>query len=193
VIEVELKAHLRDRAAALAKVASFARAAGPVDKLDEYWHAPGRRDESDAQGFRLREEGGETVVTRKIKSREGGVEANRESEFAVPDRRAFVEFIRSLGCEPYYTKRKRGEAFTALVDGEGPGPAATAAIELFEVPGLGDFIEIEILVPEGEPEAAVRASQEIRALLSRSGVSESDIEPRFYSELLKEAGLIDGP
>jgi adenylate cyclase class IV len=195
VIEVELKARVRDRAAVLARVASFARAEGQVDKLDEYWHGPGWREDRGARGFRIRGEGGKTVVTRKAKRREGGVEANREREFSVSDRDCFVEFVQSLGCEPFYSKRKRGEAFTALVGGEGRGPSAGAAamaatIEVFEVIGLGDFIEIEILVPEGDPEAVARASREVRALLSRSGLSESDVEPRFYSELLAEAGLI---
>jgi predicted adenylyl cyclase CyaB len=193
VIEVELKARVRDRAAVLAKVASFARAEGPVDKLDEYWHGPGWREDRGARGFRLRVEGGETVVTRKAKRREGGGEANREREFSVSDRASFVEFIRSLGCETFYSKRKRGEAYSVLVGAEGSGRAATATVEVFEVVGLGDFIEIEILVPEGDPDAVAWASREVRALLARSGVGESDVEPRFYSELLAEAGLIDEP
>lgn len=187
MIEVELKARIRDRAAVLAELASFARAEGPVDKLDEYWHGPGWREDRGARGFRLRVEGRETVVTRKAKRRDAGGEANLEREFSVSDRASFVEFIRSLGCEPFYSKRKRGQAFSV------PVGAATATVEVFEVVGLGDFIEIEILVPEGDPEAVAWASREVRALLARSGLGESDIEPRFYSELLAEAGLIDEP
>jgi adenylate cyclase, class 2 len=198
MVEVELKARIRDRTAVLAAVSSFARALGPVDKFDEYWHEPGWRENRGARGFRIRGEGESTLVTLKEKRREGGIEANRELEFGVSDRAAFVELIKSLGCEPYYSKRKRGEAFTTLVGAEGSGPSAGAAataatIEVFEVLGLGDFIEIEILVPEGDAGAVDWASRELRGLLSRSGVPESDLEPRFYSELLMEAGLMARP
>jgi predicted adenylyl cyclase CyaB len=191
MIEVEVKARVSDKAAVLAKVAAFARSEGAVDKLDEYWHGPGWRENRGTRGFRLRAEGGETVVTRKSKSREGGIERNREIEFGVSDRDAFVELIENLGCEPYYTKRKRGEAFTVPADSAMPGGVAT--IEIFEVLGLGDFIEVELLVPEGDAEASVRAASRVRALLALSGVPESEIEPRFYSELLVEAGLIGAP
>jgi predicted adenylyl cyclase CyaB len=188
VIEVEVKARLRDRAAVLARVGAFARPAGAVDKLDEYWHGPGWRDARGARGFRIRDEGGSTVVTRKQKRREGGVESNREIEFAVSDRAAFAEFAASLGCEPYYSKRKRGEAFSCPAEPGGEGGPAT--IEVFELIGLGDFIEIEILVPEGDPETLSLASRRVLELLERAGLSKTDIEPRFYSELLVEAGLV---
>lgn len=190
MIEVELKARLRDRAAALAAVSAFARAVGPVAKSDEYWHEPGWRNDRLSRGFRLRAEGGASVVNFKSKRVEGGIEINRESEFAVSDRGAFIEFARRLGCEPSYAKRKRGLAFSAPVEGSGPG---AATIEILEVQGLGDFIEIEILVEEGKPEALAEAARGIRALLARSGVPDSDIEPRFYSELLMDAGLVARP
>ena len=62
VIEVELKAHLRDRVAALAAVAAFARPAGAVEKRDSYWHAPGWRESRGSTGFRLRYEHDSAVV-----------------------------------------------------------------------------------------------------------------------------------
>jgi len=203
LIEVELKARVRDRAAVRSSVASFARSLGPVDKLDEYWAYPGGADPvvvgSDfscepagarPRGFRVREEGGRATVTRKEKRREGGLESNREIEFEVSDVAAFVDFALSLGCQLSYTKRKRGEAFEAASEpSAGQGSPMRATIELFEVVGLGDFIEIEILVPEGDPEASASAAREVRALLARVGVPESDLESRFYSELLAEAGL----
>jgi predicted adenylyl cyclase CyaB len=187
VVEVELKARIRDRAAAIDRISSFARPVGPVDKRDEYWRMPLRAGGGAADVFRLREESGSTVVTLKEKRRDGGVETNRELEFGISDRPAFAELMRRAGCEPYYVKSKRGESFAAPVDSA--LPCETATIEVFEVSGLGDFVEIEILVPEGDGEAADRAARELRILLSRAGVPESDIEPRFYSELLAEAGL----
>lgn len=185
MIEVELKARLRDRAAALAAVGSFAREREEVDKFDEYWRESGSRAGYADRGFRLRTEKGVSVVNFKTKRGEGGIEINRESEFGVSDREVFNEFVRRLGCEMAYTKNKRGLAFKA--GGAGDFPDA-ATIEILEVQGLGDFIEIEILLERDEPAAVARAQGELLALLALTGVPESDIEPRFYSELLSEAG-----
>jgi predicted adenylyl cyclase CyaB len=190
VIEVELKARLRDRDAVLRAVSSFARAEGAVDKSDEYWHGPDWRLNRGSRGFRVRREGGDPVVAFKTKRSEGGIEINRETEFKVSDRGAFIEFALRLGCERFYSKRKKGLKFRA--GGEVPLPAA-ATIEIVEVEGLGDFIEIEALLEDEDPAAIALAQGEIRALLARAGVPESDIESRFYSELLIEAGLVGRP
>jgi adenylate cyclase, class 2 len=187
VIEVELKAHVQDRAAVLAAVSSFAQAEGEVDKSDEYWHGPDWRLHRGAKGFRVRTEGDASIVTFKTKRSEGGIEINREREFSISDAEAFAEFADRLGCEPFYQKRKRGQRFR--VGGSAADPD-TATIELLEVVGLGDFIEIEILLPSEDPAALALAQGEIRSLLARSGVGEEHIEPRFYSELLIAAGLV---
>ncbi len=187
MIEVELKAHLRDRAAALAAVAAFARPAGAVEKRDSYWHAPGWRESRGSTGFRLRYEHDSAVVNFKVKREEGGVEVNREVEFAVSDRGAFDEFVLRLGCEPYYKKRKSGFAFKAGGDGQW---RREATIEIVEVEGLGDFIEIEVLLEAEDPADVAEARGEIRAILARAGLGTKDIEPRFYSELLASAGLV---
>jgi predicted adenylyl cyclase CyaB len=187
VIEVELKARLRDPAAVSAAVATFARLAGAVDKRDSYWHGPGWKSDSDAKTFRTRGEGGTTVVTYKVKSSAQGVEVNRESEFEVSDPETFAGFARRLGCEPSYQKRKTGFAFKAGPDALNP---YEATIEVVEVDGIGHFIEIEVLLADEEPAALARARTEIRALLARAGVDEQDIESRFYSELLADAGIV---
>jgi adenylate cyclase, class 2 len=201
MLEVELKAHVRDRAAVEAAVASFARPLGRVDKRDAYWHGPDWRLNRGTRGFRLRSEGHgavgatSTIVTFKDKRSEGGIEINREREFEVSDPAAFVEFIRRLGCEPFYDKHKAGLAFKAGTSCGGADPACPdeATIEIVEVEGLGDFIEIEVLLEDEDPGRVALAQGEIRALLARSGVSEADIESRFYSELLMEAGLVQRP
>jgi len=208
MIEVELKARLRDRKATEARVASFAAYVGPVDKFDSYWHGPDWRLQRGTKGFRLRAEDGSTLVTFKTKRSEGGIEINREREFGISDPDIFVEFCLRLGCEPFYTKRKRGSKYRAdpCSDGArqeiplaasgrrtaGNCPGA-ATIEIIEVEDLGDFIEIEILLEDEDPGAVALAQGEIRGLLSRAGVPESDLEPRFYSELLTAAGKVPRP
>lgn len=189
MIEVELKAHVKNRSQVLAALNSFASPAGEVDKADEYWHGPDWRIHRGSRGFRIRSESGKATVTFKTKRSEGGIEINHEREFEISDSEVFEEFVERLGCEPFYQKRKQGLRFLAA--GEGPSPTAT--IELIEVVGLGDFIEIEILLPSEDPAALALAQGEIRSLLAKSGVSEQDIESRFYSELLIEAGLVARP
>jgi len=203
MIEVELKAHVRDRAAVEARVASFAVLDGPVDKLDAYWHGPDWRLARGKKGFRVRAEDGRSVVTFKNKKSEGGIEINREREFGISDPEAFIEFAQRLGCEPFYTKRKRGVRYRVDPCERGVGAAGdglggeacrgAATIEIVEVEGLGHFIEIEILLPDEEPAAVALAQGEIRGFLSRAGVSEEAIEPRYYSELLMQAGLVARP
>ena len=192
MIEVELKAHVFSRAAVLAAVSSFAQAEGEVDKSDEYWHGPDWRLHRGSRGFRIRSEGAaSTVVNFKNKRSEGGIEINRECEFEVSDREAFVELALRLGCESFYSKRKKGQKFRASLSGAEGGGSAT--IELVEVVGLGDFIEIEILLPDEDPAAVALAQGELRSLLARAGVGEDQIEPRYYSELLMTEGLVPRP
>ena len=204
MIEVELKAHLRDRRATESRVAAFARYLGPVDKFDSYWHGPDWRLQRGTKGFRIRSEDGTNLVTFKTKRSESGIEINREREFGISDPEVFVEFCLRLGCEPFYTKRKRGSRYgydPSSADSSSGVPAGqggqvgigAATIEIIEVEDLGDFIEIEILLEEEEPSAVALAQGEIRGLLSRAGVSESNLEPRFYSELLMAAGKVPRP
>lgn len=204
MIEVELKARVADRAAVEARVAAFAALEGRVDKLDAYWHGPEWRLQRGKRGFRIRSErgaeGAHSVVTFKNKRGESGIEINREVEFEISDPAAFIEFAQRLGCEPFYEKRKRGSRFRVDPRERPEGHAAregacanAATIELVEVVGLGDFIEIEILLPEEEPAAVALAQGEIRGLLARAGLGSDAIEPKFYSELLMDAGLVARP
>jgi predicted adenylyl cyclase CyaB len=195
MIEVELKAHIRDRTAVESRVASFAEPEGDVDKLDAYWHGPDWRMQRGKKGFRLRTERGRSLVTFKTKRNEGGIEINHEREFEISDPAVFVELAERLGCEPFYTKRKRGSRYRIEPcgpSGSGLSCPGGATIEIVEIEGLGDFIEIEVLLEEEEPASIALAQGEIRGILARAGVPESDIEPRFYSELLIAAGRVPG-
>jgi adenylate cyclase class 2 len=189
MIEVELKAHIGDPAAVEAKVAGFARLVGRFEKSDAYWHGPDWRLSRGTKGFRVRTEAGETLVTFKTKRCEGGVEINHEREFSVSDPAALDEFFLRLGCEPFFTKRKRGSRYELST----PGSRHPITIEVLELPGLGNFIEIEALLESEAPEEVALAQGEIRGVLARAGVPESAIEGRYYSELLMSAGLVPRP
>ncbi len=179
MIEVELKARVADPEACEARLATFAHRSGSFDKADEYWvlggaDAPMAAEER-GRAFRIRESGGRAVVTRKRKERSGGIETNVETEFEVSDAAAFRELALGLGARPALRKRKRGSAWEA----EG------ALIELCEVAGLGHFLEIEILLREGAPEGEIaEARAKLLALLVKAGLTQGDIEPRYYADML---------
>lgn len=197
MIEIELKARVADPRAVAERLAAFARYDGEFLKEDAYWHGPGWRERRGGKGFRIRREAGRAMVTWKEKRLEGGMERSREREFSVGDAELFSEFARRLGCEPFYAKRKVGSRwFLDRLPVEGDrlpveGDRATPiALELLEVPGLGHFLEIEALITEDDGAAIARARDELRDCLRRTGLPEDAIEPRTWSELLSEAGLI---
>lgn len=61
-------------------------------------------------------------------------------------------------------------------------------IHLDEVDGLGHFVELEVVLADGEPEAGGIA--EAHALMARLGIGDADLEDRAYVDLLADA-LVD--
>lgn len=174
MVEVELKARIEDPGAVERRVASFARFVKKVDKSDSYWHGPGWRERRGTRGFRVRSEGSVFVVTFKTKRVEAGYEVNLEREFEISDPGVFREFVERVGCEPYYQKRKIGSAY----EYEG------MTLEVLRVEGAGFFLEIERLLPEESPAAVDNARAGLKTALAMSGVPETAIENRTYSELI---------
>jgi len=80
MMEIELKARVRDKAAVQKRVESFARFLRDFDKSDEYWHGPDWRFARGTKGFRLRKDGEKALVTFKQKRNDGGIEINREAQ-----------------------------------------------------------------------------------------------------------------
>jgi adenylate cyclase class 2 len=148
---------------------------GPIDKMDQYWIDPRRtRDQYGRFRFRIRSDGGKYVVTFKDKRMLGTLEVNRETEFAVDDPESFRELLQRLGCEVLYTKRKRGTKWHS----EG------MVVEAVTVEGLGCFLEIETLRDSDDEMTLAKARAQLLEVLFRCGLEESDLEPRYYSELL---------
>lgn len=174
MLEIELKARLRDPAAVRARVAGFAKPVRNFEKYDSYWHGPDWRFARGTKGFRVRKDDGKTIVNFKNKRTEAGIEINRETEFEVSDAEAFIALVKRIGCEPFYCKHKSGSAWTC--DG--------FLIELVEVEKLGHFIEIEYLLDSEDAAAIALAQGELKRILKLAGVPESEIEARGYSELL---------
>jgi predicted adenylyl cyclase CyaB len=63
-------------------------------------------------------------------------------------------------------------------------------VELNRIEGLGEFVEIEALLPAGaDAESLARARARVREVLAQLGIEASRIEPRPYMDLLRERGV----
>lgn len=199
-MEIELKAHARDRGAVLKKLEAFAVFDKSVSKDDRYFKLPkegapnGRitariRQEkiSDKSGRALEEK---TLLTYKKKEKRvssggGALEVNQEFESALDNAECLEALLRDVGFVPHFTKHKDAIGFYADT------PCGKAHLELCSVPPLGDFLEIEF-VTEGEASESQIAAmrKELEALVVKCGLALEDIEEKYYSELLAEAGII---
>lgn len=201
--EIELKAHVYDKAALTKKLNSFAEYRGNVSKYDSYWKQPPlfsllsakksgekgtviriRIEKSDTEKNPLR-----TLITCKHKQRIAGsgtnsgkspLEVNEEHEFTVSDAAAFEKLIIAAGFSPFLTKHKECMQWQH----------EDMLIELCTVDDLGDFLEIEIVK---ENRGDVKAAQiKMEKLLEKCEIPLEQIEPMYYSELAAMHKSADG-
>ncbi len=178
--ELEMKAHLSD----LPGVEALLRAKGlflrDFDKSDAYFLLPGSQP-GQGRSFRIRQDGGQAVVTWKERGGEGGFETNKEHEFQVSDTQAFLALARQMGAQDYFCKRKIGRAYQL----------GLLTVELAEVPPLGFFAEIERVIDgqDGAPGVAEleAVKSQILSLIDELKIPRTAIEERYYSEMLREA------
>ncbi len=175
--EIEIKAHVSDPDKIRDRLKELYGDPEHIYKDDIYY-----KFKSSGKLVRLRDEGGITVITAKNKTLSGNTEVNDEIEFTVSDNEAFVRFLQLNEAESYIRKTKSG--FKYLY---GAGDKLIT-VELCEVTGLGWFIEIEKLVEiNSADETSIEAARnDIYKVLSDSGIDETAIEKRFYTEMLLE-------
>lgn len=154
---------------------------GAFFKQDTYY-APEGASGCDDSLIRLRfEEGGgdSALVTRKEKRLAGAVEVNRELEFTVSPPKPFEKMLGSLGYSYYIEKTKRGD-FWDLDNG--------SRAELCEVTGLGWFLEIELVFPEGDGPAPdeKELTANLMHIFHQCGIDEAALEKAYYIDLLLE-------
>jgi len=182
--EIEMKAWVREPEAVRARLEELTLPGRYYDKTDRYFSKQ-LPDGSAAVStlFRLRNDGEHSIVTYKDRTVVDGTERNRESEFSVDDADAFVFFAEALGFHLQISKRKRGRQYhyTCI---ECP---FDILVEFSLVEGLGEFVELEVLLPDTSTTGIVNtATEEIRKLLNRIGIESTDIETRRYTQMLQE-------
>ena len=196
--EIELKAHVYDRAhvsQCLNKIGSYL---GHTQKSDDYYHFPLPSDISapDGRNFlsaRIREEkttNGKLITDsflftykkKEVLKNEDGtqIEVNDENESVITDAKAFRTFFEDLGATIDLHKEKSVDGWNVEIDG------VTAHAELCEVPPLGDFLEIEIIKEKNDEETVKKMKDIIMKIFEKCGIKKEDIESRYYRDMLKK-------
>ena len=112
---------------------------------------------------------------RRICKENPALEVNDEKEFAVSDRTEFERFLQQAGFEAVFEKHKKSMQWEK----------GDALIELCTVEPLGDFLEMEILAETADENRVKKTRLALEKLLKKYGIPLEQIEPMYYSELLK--------
>ncbi len=175
-MEIELKAWVDEPSVVEDRLRELFGKPSIIEKDDTYYEAG--EEFPRLKTIRLRRSGDEWILTFKDKHREGALEINREHETTVGSFEVLDELLRRFGCTFFLRKKKTGLKFT----GRG------LIIEFVEVAGLGRFLEIEKIVSEEEADAGT-VREEIMQIYRETGIPESRLEGRYYSDMLKEKDL----
>jgi adenylate cyclase class 2 len=177
-IEVEQKYRISDVPALERQLNALgARRQQTVDQVDCYFGHPARDFSATDEALRLRQVGRLNYITYKGPKIDATTKSRREIEIALADgdqaASDAASLLVALGCTPVAQVYKRRVHFTVDWQGRETGIALDQVVE------LGNFIELEIVVPE---EDIAQARDCIISLASRLGLSNG--ERRSYLELL---------
>jgi adenylate cyclase class 2 len=213
MVEIELKTRVHDPDRVKKRLSGLGIYDGAYEKDDAYWtvHNPEGQGGKSAEapsapirntgghsfpslppsGVRVRRETNTTedgavsnlnLVTYKIRELRDGVEINDEREFEISNGEVFEDLLGRLGLSPGIRKNKQGWAWRV----RGPaGPGAEIRAELSDVKSLGWFLELEILVPEGDEKTIALCRENLFSLLEKLEIPREDIESRPYTEMLR--------
>lgn len=178
-IEVELKARVADPDHVRGELERRADAVASTYR-DTYYDWPDRRLTSNGrQELRVRvietDTASRCLLTFKGAMLDKASTPEHETDVASPE--AIAAILAGLGLQHLIAYTKHCQNYTFDVDGH----QITAT--LVTVPELdGVFIEVETLIPDGVP--ADTAKTAIRRVLADLGLSEEDLEPTFYVDMV---------
>jgi adenylate cyclase, class 2 len=148
----------------------------PVEQADLYFAHPARNFKQTDEALRLRRSGNQVCITYKGPKLDSTTKTRREIELPIAGEHGYErnrELLEVLGfCAVMEVRKTRTPG---VIQWQG----ADIEIALDSVAGLGAFIELEILSPAEELDAA---KQRLASLVARLGLSQS--ERRGYLDLL---------
>lgn len=191
--EIELKAHVYNKEETIKILNTFAKYVGFFQKQDTYYRLQ-KQNNNDFISVRIRKEQAKqeqntfekiylTYKQKELKDTTDGtkIEVNNEKECELSNTETITSILLDTGFSEYLTKSKTVEKFTYQT------PCGIATIEICTIPPIGDFIEIEILNNENTKSNVEQIKEEILSILNKCNIPQSQIENKFYSQLLKEA------
>lgn len=171
MIEIEAKVRLNrtDLKRLLKWLQLKAEFKGKSVKTDDYY------TDSKQFSLRLRRKGGPAgSLNIKSKKQKRGIESNQEVKLPIRSVVAFHSLLKKLGFQKKDHKRKISVCYEFH----------DFHIELNHIVGLGDYLEIEILVRRQKDIS--EAKKRLRALFQVLGFSPIQFEKKYYLELLRE-------
>jgi adenylate cyclase class 2 len=191
VLEVEIKARVdapRDTARAL-RQAGFA-SAGEVYEKDIYFNGPDRDFRKTDEALRLRarisvDGGVKNHITYKGPKQKADAKTREEIETGIASYEDMQAILRRLGYRPSVTVSKKRGYYKYHGGGAAESIAAgDVTICLDEVEGLGSYIELELMMEDGEDGAA--AGETLSRLLSLLRIDQNACTQKSYAQLVFE-------
>ncbi len=171
--EVELKAKIGSREEIAGRIiAAGGRFLREVSQRDVYFRHPCYDLRWRDEALRLRYEGGDCILTFKGRRTGSGVKRREEVEVRVGEGSAVAMILRRLGFEEAFVVRKDRRIYA--MDG--------AEVSLDSVEGLGDFVELELVLEEGASGEDV--GERLHSLAERLQVPKEELTTKSYLELL---------
>ncbi|MCR4789675.1 MAG: class IV adenylate cyclase [Treponemataceae bacterium] len=189
--EIELKAHVKDSAKVVEILNKFATPKGRSFKRDTYYRIPSSVSATGFEKVRIRHEDGKSYLTFKqktlVQEADGtSTEVNSEAECEINSTETLEKLFTALGATISFEKTKDVQHWLYKTG------KFVAHCELCTVCNLGDFLEIEVM-SEKKDDTIV---DEIHALeleiLAKCGIDKSEIEPKYYDQLLAENSVATG-
>ena len=188
MFEVELKAHVDNRKALIDKINTFAKYSGYVKRDDYYWGKGTvkiriRKQTNLDNSENTSHDKADNCILLTYKRKElrpdsngNSIEVNDEKETVIDDAVPLESFLQDAGFTITLNKVKE------VMDWEYDG----ATLELCNVKGLGDFLEIEIMSPSDDKKCIAKLRNKLLTILDKTCIDRSRIEDRYYSEMLDE-------
>jgi adenylate cyclase class 2 len=178
-LEVEQKYPVPDHADLQTQLAALGCVFhAPIAQADLYFAHPVRNFKQTDEALRLRRSGDQVFITYKGPKLDPTTKTRREIELPIVGADGYLryrELLEILGFRPVMEVRKK------RTPGELEWENAKLEVALDTVAGLGTFIELEILSPADQLEAA---KARLASLATRLGLLQS--ERRGYLDLLVE-------
>jgi len=171
MIEVEVKIRIDDRESVERKIKGMGRFVGEEWQEDIYFDAPHRNFLETGEVLRVRKIGGEIKLTYKRSKADEEARVREETEVGV-DSPDIVEILENLGFRQIAWIKKRRRIYEV----------GSCKVEIDTVEDLGDFVEVEVKLPEGEDVGKEIVFKTLKEL----GIEGGEVMKKPYLELYLE-------